>query len=325
MPATLIYQNPVWPEYFADPFVLRTGDAYYAYGTGSIGADGRQFPILKSRDLVHWESLGGALNPLTNPPAMTYWAPEVAENDGRFYLFYSASTTRSDEHHRIRVALSDHPAGPFDDMGKILIPQLGFTIDASPFRDPRTGKWYLFFATDYETDEPHGTGVAVVELCDSFTSIVGDPKPVVRANAAWQIYERNRDYKGKVWTTWHCVEGPNVLFHEGKYYCLYSAGAWYGDNYGVGFAVADDPTGPWRDEFAERGPTVLKGIPGKVIGPGHNSTVTGPDGRTPFMVYHAWDPAKTARRMFIDPIRWTEQGPKVDGPSTEPRQIVLMS
>ena len=131
--------------------------------------------------MVHWEPLGGALNPLTNPPAITYWAPEVAHKDGRYYLYYSASTTRSDEHHRIRVALADHPAGPFDDMGKILIPQLGFTIDASPFRDPQTGKWHLFFATDYETDEPHGTGVAVVELCDSLTSIVGDPKPVVRA------------------------------------------------------------------------------------------------------------------------------------------------
>ena len=46
MPATLVYQNPVWPDYFADPFVLQTKDGYYAYGTGPIGPDGRQFPIL---------------------------------------------------------------------------------------------------------------------------------------------------------------------------------------------------------------------------------------------------------------------------------------
>ncbi len=132
------YQNPVWPGYFADPHALKTPDGYYAYGTGPVGADGRAFPILRSSDLVHWEPVGGALEPLSNPTALNYWAPEVAENDGRYYLFYSASTTQSDEHHRLRVAISDSPAGPFRDTGRILIPQLGFTIDASPFKDPRT-------------------------------------------------------------------------------------------------------------------------------------------------------------------------------------------
>jgi hypothetical protein len=66
---------------------------------------------------------------------------------------------------------------------------------------------------------------------------------------------------------------------------------------------------------------VLKGIPGKVVGPGHNSTVIGPDGKTLFMVYHAWDPGHTARRLCIDPIFWTPDGPKVDGPSTTPRPL----
>ena len=29
------YTNPVWPGYFADPFVLRWEDRYVAYGTGA--------------------------------------------------------------------------------------------------------------------------------------------------------------------------------------------------------------------------------------------------------------------------------------------------
>ena len=32
------YTNPVWPGYFADPFVLRVGKEYFAYGTGEPGA-----------------------------------------------------------------------------------------------------------------------------------------------------------------------------------------------------------------------------------------------------------------------------------------------
>lgn len=319
---TLQYQNPVYPHDFADPFVLETRSGYHAYGTAAPGEDGRLFPVLHSTDLVHWKRLGGALVPLANPRAFSYWAPEVIEKDNRFYLFYSASTSESDEHHRLRVAISDDPAGPFTDSGKLLLPDAGFTIDASPFRDPKTGKFYLFFATDYETDEPHGTGLAVVELADDLLSATTAPRPVIRAQADWQIYERNRNYKGRTWTKWHCVEGPNAIFHDGKYYCLYSGGAWHGDNYGVGFAVADHPLGPWRDDFARHGAYVLKGIPCKVIGPGHNSTVMGPDNRARYMVYHAWDASKTARRMCIDPIIWTEFGPKVDGPSTEPRQLV---
>jgi beta-xylosidase len=317
------YQNPVYPFDFADPFVLKTGGFYYAYGTAAPGNDGRMFPILRSADLVHWQAVGGALVPLTAPRAFSYWAPEVAEKGGRYYLFYSASTSPSDEHHRLRVATADSPIGPFIDSGSELLPEVGFSIDANPFRDPLTGHYYLFFATDYESDDPTGTGLAVVKLADDLLSVTTQPRPVVRAQAAWQIYERNRNYKGRVWTEWNCVEGPDVLFHDGKYYCFYSGGAWHGENYGVGYAEADHPLGPWRDSRAVSGPSVLKGIPGKVLGPGHNSHIDGPDGKTLFMVYHAWDPGKTARRMCIDPIMWMPQGPKVDGPSTEMREVPL--
>src|SRR3954449_2705441 len=56
-PASLTYSNPVYDGYFADPAVIRTsrGD-YWAYGTGhGPERDGRQFPVLHSPDLVHWE------------------------------------------------------------------------------------------------------------------------------------------------------------------------------------------------------------------------------------------------------------------------------
>jgi beta-xylosidase len=317
----ITYQNPVWFDYFADPFVLRVGKDYFAYGTGPKSENGLEIPTLRSSDLVHWESLGGSLQPLTDPPANNYWAPEVAEKNGVFYMYYSASTSNSDQDQRLRVAISQNPAGPFADSGKLLLPELGFSIDAHPFVDPKDGQGYLFFASDFEGDEPTGTGLSVVPLAPSLTEVAGEIRVVLRASAEWQIYERNRNYKGRVWPVWNCVEGPFVVFHEGRYYCFYSGGAWYGTQYGVEVAVADQPLGPWRNENAPRGPTVLKGIAGHVIGPGHNSVVKGPDGKTDFMVYHAWDAGHTKRQMFIDPILWTPEGPRVDGPSTERRTI----
>ena len=318
---SLNYRNPIYPHDFADPFVLKTNDGYYAYGTAAPGKDGQIFPVLYSSDLVHWTRLKGALRPLRDPAAYSYWAPEVAFRDDRYYLYYSASTSNSDEHHRLRVAIAQNPAGPFVDQGRELIPQLGFTIDASPFFDPASGGWYLFFANDFETEEPHGTGLSVIELNDDMTSTRGEVAPVIRAQADWQIYEKNRQYKGCLWPKWHCVEGPSVVCHASKYYCFYSGGAWHGDAYGVGFAVADHPMGPWRDPTASIGPTVLKGIPGKVVGPGHNSTVLAPDGQTLMMVYHAWDSERTGRRMCVDPIIWSTNGPRVDGPSMDDRVV----
>jgi beta-xylosidase len=320
-PKSISYQNPVYPDYFADPFCIRVGEDYYAYGTGPADFEGRQFPVLHSRDLVRWSLVGHALNPLSN--GVNYWAPEVAEKDGRFYLFYSASTTPSDETHRLRVATSDSPAGPFVDSGRELMPHIGFSIDAHPFRDPRTGKWYLYFAADYTADEPHGTGLAVVPLADDLMSVTGEPQVVLRASCDWQVYERNRNYKGRTWKAWHCVEGPFVVYRDGKYYCLYSGGAWHTENYGLGFATAESPLGPWSDDYAQHGPTVLKGDARESIGPGHNSVVLGPDDFTQFVVYHAWDKTRTARRLCIDPLRWTPEGPRCDGPSTTRRELVL--
>jgi arabinan endo-1,5-alpha-L-arabinosidase len=64
-------------------------------------------------------------------------------------------------------------------------------------------------------------------------------------------------------------------------------------------------------------------MPGKLIGPGHNSVVLGPDGKTHFMVYHSWNEEKTQRQMCLDPIVWTAAGPRALNPSRGRKQVVL--
>jgi arabinan endo-1,5-alpha-L-arabinosidase len=326
----LAYSNPVYSGYLADPFVLRHGRHYYAYGTGEVTErDGRRFPILQSDDLGDWHYLGGALTVPKQPKLFTaYWAPEVAERNGRFFMYYSAGIDGRDETHRLRVAVAGRPEGPFEDAGQLGIAGAladAFCIDASPFRDLR-GRWYLFFATDFLHDTRVGTGIAAVALADDMISTEGHPATVLRASADWQIYERNRLLYGRVWDAWHTVEGPFVWNHDGLYYCFYSGGNWRSSAYGVGYAVAEAPLGPYQDRWNAEGPAVLRGIEDLVLGPGHNCVVQGPDGHSEFMIYHAWDPRRSARRMCIDPLVWapTDGGvaaPRCLGP-TVGRQFV---
>lgn len=317
--------HPVYDGYFADPAIFRdpTG-VYYVYGTGhGPESDGRQFPILRSGDLKTWEYLGGALTPLPlqdGHPVTAYWAPECVLHHGKYYLYYSAGIDNRDETHRLRVAVSDHPAGPFTDAGRIGLTgdfADAFCIDASPFRDPTTGRWYLFFATDFFTDRV-GTGTAVVPLGDDMVTPIGVPKTVLRATADWQIYQRNRPLYGKTWPAWHTLEGPFTWHHQGYYYCFYSGGNWQTESYGVSYGVARDPLGPYVDDWSAGGPSVLRAVAGNILGPGHNTLCTGPDGRD-YIVYHAWDPDQTARRMFINAINWE---PSATAP---PRPVLALS
>jgi GH43 family beta-xylosidase len=81
--------------------------------------------------------------------------------------------------------------------------------------------------------------------------------------------------------------------------------------------------GPYEDKWSKDKASVLRTIPDELIGPGHNSVIMGPDNETNFMVYHSWDTDRTARQMSIDPIVWTEEGPKVHNPSRGQKRVKI--
>ena len=305
------YTNPVYDEYFADPFVVRHESTYYAYGT--VALEGRTLPALASRDLVEWRSLGDVLTPLDRPME-AYWAPEVAFHDGLFHMYYSAGRAEGEEH-QLRLATADAAAGPFEDSGVVLDPDDPFTIDAHPFRDD-DGRWYLFYCRDFLDGDRVGTGIVVDELL-GMKKLAGERRTVVRPFADWNLFQKARLWYGRTWD-WYTVEGPFVRKRGGRYYCFFSGGGWRESNYGVSYAVADHPLGPYEVAPGD-GPTILRTVPDVVLGPGHASIVVSPSGRDDYIVYHAWDPGRGARLMRIDRLEWTPDGPRCDGPSVDLR------
>jgi beta-xylosidase len=323
------YCNPVYPEYFADPFVWKHEGIYYAIGTGVVEAHSGAahstaaltranepgvFLILKSDNLATWTPICSALATLPLDYGDAYWAPEIAMANGKFYLYYSVG--RGDKAHHIRVAQSNRPEGPYRDMGvRVTDPfHCPFAIDASPFQDD-DGQWYLFYARDFLDGERVGTAIVVDRLHD-MTRLEGNARVVARAQHDWQRFVADRVMYGGVYD-WHTIEGPCVRKHDGRYYCFFSAGRWENETYGVDFAVADSVMGPYRCDSVDSGARVLRTAPGKVLGPGHNSMIDD------YIVYHAWDPKMIARRMCIDRVDWTEEGPRCLGPTISPQELIL--
>lgn len=309
MTAGRTYLNPVYPRSFPDPFVLKFRGEYWGYCTG-FWNDGRAFGILHSRDLVEWKERPGAMEPL--PGGHTcYWAPEVTYADGRFYLYYSVG---NEERMEIRVAVAEHPAGPFTDSGRRLTNE-PFAIDAHVFLD-RDGTRWLFYATDFLTHSHIGTGTVRDRMIDPFT-LAGDPRPVTLPRHDWHVYHPNRPEKGGV--RWHTVEGPFVLEREGVYYQMFSGGNWQNPTYGVSYATTEE--GPRSlAEWTQEELPILR-TTGEVVGPGHNSVVRGPDNRQLWCIYHRWSPDSSARVLAIDPLDWEGRRMRIAGPSTTPQPV----
>jgi beta-xylosidase len=312
------HKNPVYAGYFADPFVWKFNGIYYAVGTGAADADGKTlgkaFTILQSVDFFDWQFAANAL--LHPDPSLgnSFWAPEVAYHDGRFYLYYSVG--HGDKDHQLRVAESKSPQGPYRDMGITLVDprKCPFAIDPHPFQD-EDGQWYLFYARDFlETTEGRAGTALMVTKMERMTQLAGEGNVVLRARSDWQRFLKDRSMYGGMWD-WHTLEGPCVRKHGGYYYCFYSGGRWETESYGVDYGVSANVMGPYSDAGNEAGPRVLQTVPGHVLGPGHNSIAVGPDDETEYLVYHAWDKDMKARQMCIDRLIWTPDGPRCEGPT----------
>src|SRR2546430_4371906 len=263
-PTKQVHANPVYGSYFADPFVWKFDDVYYAIGTGELeargNAIGKVFPLLQSTDFYQWTFASSALTKPDPSLGNTFWAPAVAHADDTFYLYYSVG--QGDKNHQLRVATSRSPQGPYRDSGKTLLDpaECSFAIDPHPFQDD-DGRWYLFYARDFLDCSPvarAGTALMVAPM-KSMTELNGEGTVVLRARSDWQRFESERSMYGRVWD-WHTLEGPAVCKHDGNYYCFYSGGRWENDTYGVDYGVADKIIGPYSDAGNEKGPRVLRTV-----------------------------------------------------------------
>ncbi|MFY0579132.1 family 43 glycosylhydrolase [Cystobacter fuscus] len=122
--------NPVLSGDFADPSVIKVGEEYWASATSSEWAP--QFPLLHSKDLLHWEQVGAVFTQQPSWSEGNYWAPELAVDRGRYYVFYTAKKKGGPL--CVAVATASQPQGPYTDHGPLVCEELG-SIDGAIIRD----------------------------------------------------------------------------------------------------------------------------------------------------------------------------------------------
>ena len=102
---SIVHTNPL-PVKFGDPYVLLASDGiYYMYGTGGGAVDG--FSVYSSPDLVNWKAEGQVFR--GNIPGSwgvaNFWAPEVYERGGKFYMLYSADWKENPQAYTIKKGI----------------------------------------------------------------------------------------------------------------------------------------------------------------------------------------------------------------------------
>ncbi|MBZ9630283.1 glycoside hydrolase family 43 protein [Salegentibacter sp. LM13S] len=175
------------------------------------------------------------------------WAPDAAEKDGKYYLFFPAKD--KDDIFRIGVATADNPEGPFNPEEEPI--EGSYSIDPAVYKDT-DGEYYMYFGgiwggqlqrwqtgefaeeDEYPADDEPALRPKIAKMSDDLLSFAEEPKDV-------EILDEN----GEPITTGdndrRFFEAAWVHKYNGKYYFSYSTG----DTHNIAYAIGDSPYGPF--------------------------------------------------------------------------------
>ena len=263
---SVLLSDPAAPGDFPDPFVLTVPSGYVAYGTNAGGVN---VQVRTSSDLRTWANGADALPTLPSwaAPGFT-WSPSVLAR-GRTYALWYVVRHAASGRQVISVAHATSPLGPFEDRSSepaVAQLDLGGSIDPSPFVDT-DGTPYLCWKADSNAIDRPST-LWAQPLREDGGAVVGEATALLVHDRRWER---------------PLIEAPSMVIADG-YWLFYSGGWWESDGYGIGYATASNPLGPWtkqtrRRPWAASSPTAM-GPGGAEVFRGHDTML--------YLAYHAW-------------------------------------
>ncbi|SES22136.1 arabinan endo-1,5-alpha-L-arabinosidase [Gracilibacillus ureilyticus] len=278
-----------------DPSIFKADDTYYVVSTGI--ARNEENPggifIRKSEGALEgpWESIGELpVAEWTKEYNVHHlWAPHVAENDGTYYLYYSASMFGTN-YSAIGVASTSTPedTNSWEDHGPIIQTTMRDSFNAiDPMAIEDDGKWWLLYGS-------HFGGIVLKELVD-MTETTGEEYVLASRQAT---------------TEHNAIEGPTIFKKDDYYYLLTSwdkCCSGVDSTYKVAVGRSESIIGPYVDSngvaLLDGGGDVILEAEDNQIGPGGQDVIE-EDGNY-YMVYHYYDgDANGTIRMQIRRMNW---------------------
>lgn len=212
-------QRPIiQTKYTADPAPMVYNDTVFLYTThdedDAEGFKMQDWLLYTSTDMVNWTDHGVVASLKSFDWVKRdngAWAEQVVERNGKFYMYCPIHGNG------IGVLVSDSPYGPFKDpLGKPLVWQNEHWDDIDPtvFID-EDGQAYMYWGNP---------NCYYVKLNEDMISYSGD---IVKLKETPEHYQ----------------EGPWFYKRNGHYYLAFASTCC---PEGIGYAMSDSPTGPWK-------------------------------------------------------------------------------
>ncbi|HEX2738424.1 MAG TPA: glycoside hydrolase family 43 protein, partial [Acidimicrobiia bacterium] len=296
-PVVSTSESPSWALDAPDPDVVRDGDSYYAFTTGTTW--GNHIGVLKSSSPVSgWNTVNGKSYGSSALPAPPGWqttntqtSPGVVSLGGRWVMYYDA-TVRATGKYCLSVATSSSPAQPFSDTTSgpwHCDDAFGGAIDPSPFVDA-DGRAWLYWKTNDGSD-PQPARIWAAPLSADGLAFAATPAVVF-----------TQDTVATPWET--TVEDPDMIKVGGTYVLIFSANRWNSASYVQSDATCASPVGPCTQSTLP-----FLASYGSVAGPGGGTAFEAADGSW-YLAYQGWTQGCTdyacggARRLFVAPVQF---------------------
>ncbi|MEO8594009.1 MAG: arabinan endo-1,5-alpha-L-arabinosidase [Candidatus Solibacter sp.] len=306
---------PLCAEHFNigvhDPVMIQQDGAYYVFGTG------RGIAVFSSKDMKNWQSAKPVFAETPAwvarqfPKARDFWAPDIAEHNGTYYLYYAVSGFGSNNS-AIGVATNrtlnpDSPDFRWVDHGMVLESVTGRdmfnAIDPNLAFDQQGVPWLSFGS--------FWSGIKIVKLNANLTEVALPEEwhTIAARDRLWKLEENDAgdELSG-------AIEAPFIFSRNGMYYLFVS---WdrccrgVNSTYKVVVGRSEKITGPY---LSKEGAPMQMGGGSLVVGGnknwpgvGHNSAYTfnGKD----FLVFHGYDVSDNGRsKLWIQEMKWDANG-----------------
>lgn len=297
------FTNPILSGFYPDPSICKVGDDFYMVTSTFAYYPG--LPILHSKDLVNWETIGFAmdrpeqLNLDGHGVSRGLFAPSIRYHEGLYYI----TCTLIDTGGNFVITATD-PVGPWSD--PYWLPEVN-GIDPSMYFDE--DKAYILYNSIPPDDKPLYGGHRTIRMfafdVDSMR-VTGDE--ILLVNGGVDIS------KNPVW-----IEAPHIFKKDGYYYLICAEGGTAYNHSEVVFRSesATGPYVPWDKNPILTQRHLDPSRPNPITTTGHADFVELENGEwwAVFLgcrPYADKDYFNTGRETFLAPVKWIDGWPVIN-------------